>query len=75
VSLRGWSDETIMACDLSRLIIAVEAASEAINGEWRQRYRIAGFTVPEPGWDREMGDAEFNDAARETMAMLRRRAA
>lgn len=69
--LPGWGDEEIMECDLGRLQIAIDAAREQTESDWRQRYRIGGFKlddqVPEPETDED-----FNDQVRATMAMFRK---
>ncbi|WP_157928862.1 hypothetical protein [Pararhizobium haloflavum] len=70
--LRGWSDSDIMECDILRLDRAVTVVSDATDSEWRARYKIGGFNIKEPGWDREMGDDEFNSSLGEALVMFSR---
>lgn len=58
-----------MECDLGRLQIAIEAARKRIEGDWRQRYRIAGYKVDEPAYEPD-SDAAFNDQIRGTIALM-----
>ncbi len=69
--LPGWGDDAIMECDLGRLRIAIEAAREQTEADWRQRYWIAGFKIDEPIPEPE-DDEAFNEQLRATMAMFRR---
>lgn len=62
--LPGWGDKEIMACDLRRLRCAINAAREQIEDDWRQRYRIGGFKVPERFSDEEMSNEDLNAQAR-----------
>lgn len=62
-----------MEADLGRLRIAVDVSRERIEMESRERYRIAGFDVPEPPGE-EMSDDEFNAQIRETIARVKKRA-
>lgn len=59
-----------MECDLGRLRIAIDAARDQTESDWRQRYRLAGFKVPEQVPEPE-DDEAFNDQLRETLAMFR----
>lgn len=64
-----------MGCDLARLHVALDAARKRIEAESRERYRLAGYKVPEPTDTAELADEEFNAQIRETVAMMRARAA
>lgn len=69
--LPGWGDTAIMACDLGRLRVALNAAREQTESDWRQRYRLARFEVREPVPEPE-DDEAFNDQLRGTLAMFRK---
>ncbi|KQQ81939.1 hypothetical protein [Aureimonas sp. Leaf324] len=59
-----------MACDLLRLRMAVDAAREQIEEDWRQRYRIAGFKVPDRISEEEMSNEDLNAQARNMVSLI-----
>ncbi|WAJ27539.1 hypothetical protein [Antarcticirhabdus aurantiaca] len=73
--LPGWSDGDIMGCDLVRLHVALDTARKRIEAESRERYRLAGYKVPEPIDTEELDDDAFNAQIRGTVALMRARAA
>lgn len=62
-----------MECDLGRLQIALNAAREQIESDWRQWSRIGGFKVDEPTPEPE-DDEAFNEQLRATLSMFKRTA-
>ncbi|MEO3387319.1 hypothetical protein [Mesorhizobium sp. CAU 1741] len=49
--------------------------AEASDREWRNRFRIGGFDVKEPGWDKELDDETFNQSVRDAMETFKRQSA
>lgn len=60
-----------MECDLGRLRMAIDAAREQAESDWRQRYRIGGLKVEEPTAE-PANDDEFNAQMRSTIALFRK---
>lgn len=60
-----------MECDLGRLQIALGAAREQIESDWRQWFRIGGFKVDEPVPEPE-DDEAFNEQLRATLSLIKR---